>query len=238
MEGINIVTPVKDSIDSTLETIKAILSSNISVPYTYTVYNDFSSAENTKRLEQASKEYGFTLVNLSDVTNHPSPNYLLVLQMAQKEALKRDWGLLLVESDVIVGKNTLQGLYYGTKMCEDCGIAASVTVDEDGEINYPYKYAKGRERQVYAVRKHCSFCCSLLTPQLLRKYDFSQLDASKNWFDVTISHESLRLGFKNYLFTLLPVVHRPHGSRPWKQLKYKNPLKYYWLKYTKGLDKI
>ena len=35
-----------------------------------------------------------------------------------------------------------------------------------------------------------------------------------------------------------PVWHRPHGSRPWKQLKYKNPLKYYFLKYWKGLDKI
>jgi hypothetical protein len=34
------------------------------------------------------------------------------------------------------------------------------------------------------------------------------------------------------------VTHRPHASRPWKQLKYKNPLKYYWLKLTKGLDKI
>ena len=55
---------------------------------------------------------------------------------------------------------------------------------------------------------------------------------------VTISHQSLKEGFKNYLFTTLPVWHRPHGSRPWKQLKYKNPLKYYWLKYTKGLDKI
>ena len=39
-------------------------------------------------------------------------------------------------------------------------------------------------------------------------------------------------------YTSLPVLHRPHQSRPWKQLKYKNPLKYYWLKFTKGLDKI
>ena len=45
-------------------------------------------------------------------------------------------------------------------------------------------------------------------------------------------------GFHNYLFINLPVLHRPHGSRPWKKLKYTNPLKYYWLKYTKGLDKI
>lgn len=238
MEGLHIITPVKDSIDSTLETVRAILSSDISVPYTYTIYNDFSSPENTQRLEQASKEMGFTLVNLSDITSHPSPNYLLVLQMTQKEAISKNFGLLIVESDVVVQKNTLQGLFYGAKMCPKCAIAAAVTTDEGGEINYPYQYAKGREHQVYAVKKHCSFCCSLLTPQFLRAFDFTQLDASKNWFDVTISHEALRLGFSNYLFTVLPVMHKPHGSRPWKQLKYKNPLKYYWLKYTRGLDKI
>ena len=238
MKGLHIITPVKDSIDSTLETVKAILSSDIAVPYTYTIYNDFSTPENTRRLEQASKEMGFKLVNLSDVTTHPSPNYLLVLQTTQKEAIAEDCGLLIVESDVVVQKNTLQGLYYGAMMCPECAIAAAVTVDEGGQVNYPYKYAKGREQQVYAVKKHCSFCCSLLTPGFLKKFDFMQLDAEKNWFDVTISHAALKLGFKNYLFTMLPVLHKPHGSRPWKQLKYKNPLKYYWLKYTKGLDKI
>ena len=76
------------------------------------------------------------------------------------------------------------------------------------------------------------------TPEFLRAFDFRELDASKNWFDVTLSHEALKAGFRNYVFANLPVWHRPHGSRPWKQLKYKNPLKYYWLKYTKGLDKI
>ena len=149
MKCLHIITPVKDSIDSTLETVKAIMESDILVPFTYTVYNDFSTEENTHRLEEAARQWNFRLVNLSDLTDHPSPNYLLVLQTAQKT-----------------------------------------------------------------------------------------LDPSKNWYDVTISHESLKRGFQNYLFTTLPVWHRPHSSRPWKQLKYKNPLKYYWLKYTKGLDKI
>jgi len=40
------------------------------------------------------------------------------------------------------------------------------------------------------------------------------------------------------LLTNVPVLHLPHSSRPWKMLKYTNPLKYYWKKYTKGLDKI
>ena len=75
MEGLNIITPVKDSIELTLETIKATLASDIKVPYTYTVYNDFSTPENTTILEKASKELGFRLVNLSDITDHPSPEW-------------------------------------------------------------------------------------------------------------------------------------------------------------------
>ena len=75
MKCLHIITPVKDSIDSTLDTARAIMSSDIKVPYTYTIYNDFSTPENTLRLEEASKEYGFQLVNLSDLPDHPSPNY-------------------------------------------------------------------------------------------------------------------------------------------------------------------
>ncbi len=214
------------------------MESEIEVPHTYTVYNDFSTPENTIRLEEAAATYGFRLVNLSNITTHPSPNYLLVLQLAQKEALENEAGVLIVESDVTVEKRTLQSLYAGALARPRCGIAAAVTVDENGEINYPYQHARGKENSEFATKKHCSFCCSLLTLDLLANYDFMQLNPAKNWFDVTISHESLKLGLHNYLFTSLPVLHRPHASRPWKLLKYKNPLKYYWLKYTKGLDKI
>lgn len=238
MKCIHIITPVKDSIDLTLETAEAIMSSEIKTPFIYTIYNDFSTEENTRRLHEASEKIGFELVNLSDLTTHPSPNYLMVLQMAQQRAIESEAGLLIVESDVVVKKDTLQNLFNGAIARKDCGIAASVTVDEKGEINYPYLFAKGRENQVIEEKKHCSFCCSLLTLDFLRKFDFHQLDPEKNWHDVTISHQSLKEGFKNYLFTNLPVWHRPHSSRPWKQLKYKNPLKYYWLKFTKGLDKI
>ncbi len=238
MERLHIITPVKDSIDSTLETAKAILSSSLSVPYSYTIYNDFSSAENTARLKEASQEMGFALVNLSDITSHPSPNYLLVLKREREQCLKERASLIIVESDVTVRPDTLQGLVDGARAYENCGIAASVTVNEAGEINYPYLYAKEWVDQVVSVRKHCSFCCSLLTPALMEKVDFNTLDSNKDWFDVTISHRSLEAGLQNYLFTTLPVLHRPHGSRPWKQLKYSNPLKYYWLKLTKRLDKI
>ena len=62
MKCLHIITPVKDSIDSTLETVKAIMNSVITVPFQYTIYNDFSTEENTRRLEAASRELGFRLV--------------------------------------------------------------------------------------------------------------------------------------------------------------------------------
>ena len=107
MRPIHIITPVKNSIESTIQTIKAILSSNISRPYTYTIYNDFSTEENTALLERYSKELGFELVNLADITTNPSPNYLLVLQRCQQRALEADADILIVESDVVVRPDTI-----------------------------------------------------------------------------------------------------------------------------------
>lgn len=239
MKPLHIITPVKNSIQSTIETIDAILASNLRSPFTYTIYNDFSTPENTALLEaEIGRREGVELVNLSDLTSHPSPNYLLVLQRCQQLALEAGADLLIVESDVVVRPDTLQGLVDGAAQREDCGIAAAVTVDDNGVINYPYEYARGRENQIYKVKRHCSFCCSLLTNKLLTKYDFKTLNPEKHWFDVTISQNAQAMGFSNYLFTSLPVVHRPHASRPWKQHKYTNPLKYYWIKFTKGFDKI
>ena len=238
MKNLHIITPVKDSIDSTLQTIEALMTSKTGVNFKYTIYNDFSTPQNRALLEKYSAKYGFELVNLSDITDHPSPNYLLVLQTAQRRAIENNADLLIVESDVIVAPDTVQRLVEGATARTDCGIAASVTVDDNGEINYPYGYAKGHEGEVYAVDKHCSFCCSLLTNRLLRSYDFNLLNPDKHWFDVHISHISLDMGLKNHLFCNLPVIHRPHSSRPWKQLKYTNPLKYYWRKFVKRFDKI
>ncbi|MCQ2288923.1 MAG: glycosyltransferase family 2 protein [Muribaculaceae bacterium] len=239
MKTLHVITPVKDSIETATQTIRAVMSSQLKIPVTYTVYNDFSTPETTAALQQLSQELGFELVNLCDVTDHPSPNYLLVLRTEQKKALAQDAGMLIVESDVTVQPHTLQALVDGALERPDCGIAASVTVDQDGVINYPYKRDfAGKVNRVVDTRKHCSFCCSLLTPALLAAYDFEQLHPDKNWFDVTISHESLKHGLHNYVFTNLPVLHKPHASRPWKQLKYKNPLLYYWRKFINKKDRI
>ena len=238
MKKLHIITPVKDSLTTTLDTIRSVMESQLDVPHTYTIYDDFSTPETAQRLDEEADKWGFRVVHLSDVTDHPSPNYLLVLQTAQREALAEDAALCIVESDVTLRSDILQALCDGADARPDCGIAAAVTVDEQGVINYPYLHAKGKENQVFETKKHCSFCCSLLTPALLERFAFTSLNPEKNWFDVTISHESLACGLKNYLFTTLPVLHRPHQSRPWKQLKYKNPLLYYWKKIAKGLDKI
>ena len=111
MKCIHIITPVKDSIELTLQTVEAIMASGFQTPFTYTVYNDFSTEENTVRLKEASEKLGFELVNLAEITDHPSPNYLLVLQMAQQRAIEAEAGLIIVESDVLVKKNTLQALF-------------------------------------------------------------------------------------------------------------------------------
>ena len=54
MKCIHIITPVKDSIELTLQTVEAIVASDFQTPFTYTVYNDFSTEENTAKLHPKS----------------------------------------------------------------------------------------------------------------------------------------------------------------------------------------
>ena len=54
MKCIHIITPVKDSIELTLQTVEAIVASDFQTPFTYTVYNDFSTEENTAKFQDAS----------------------------------------------------------------------------------------------------------------------------------------------------------------------------------------
>ena len=69
MRLLHIITPVKDSIDLTLQTIESVLASSAQVPMQYTVYNDFSTPENSARLAEAAARMGFELVNLSELTD-------------------------------------------------------------------------------------------------------------------------------------------------------------------------
>jgi hypothetical protein len=214
------------------------MDSAVSIDFSYTVYNDFSSDTTSKALEKKSKELGFVLVNLKDITMHPSPNYLLILQKAQQSANFENAHLIIIESDVIVGKNTIQQLYDYASSLEKPGMIAAVTADINGKINFPFIYAKRYTSGILSTHKRLSFCCTLLSQSFLSAYDFSLLNPQKNWYDVFISHKSVELGFKNYLLTSSPVLHLPHSSRPWKNLKYTHPLRYYFSKLIEKRDKI
>ena len=234
---LHIIMPVKDSIEIAERAIRAIVASG----HTVCVYDDNSLQENAERLDQIAKEKSIQVVHISDLTDHPSPNYRLVLQMAQEEALDKGKHLVIVESDVIIQPDTLNRML--AKVEEGVGMVAAVTIDENSEYNFPYHYLRRLRyrfinRQTIATKKRFSFCCTLLTNELLHKADFHQLDPTKNWYDVTISHWSLALGLCNLLMLDNPVLHFPHASRPWKRLKYTNPLLYYWRKITQKRDRI
>jgi hypothetical protein len=227
---------MKDSIELTEKTIRSVMNSCNNEAWDYVVYDDFSTEENASRLDELSAELGFCVVHLRDVLSTPSPNYRYVLQNAQQEAITRNSHLVIVESDVVVNVDTFQCLQ--SAVTDNVGLVASVTVDESGAVNFPYLFARNWKNVDVVTKKRFSFCCTLLTNNFLKSYDFALLNPTKNWYDVFISHKSVELGFKNILQMTNRVLHRPHSSRPWKLLKYTNPLKYYWIKYTKGFDKI
>ena len=230
-KDIHIIMPVKDAILTAEEAIRAIVTSG----HTLTVYDDFSTPENAARLDELRNELGIDVIHLSERTNHPSPNYRTVLIDARRQCIAKNAHLMIVESDVLVRPNTIDTMRRAIK--SGIGMVAAVTTNEDGEINFPYEYAR-RYREDGVCTKRLSFCCTLLTKELLQAYDFEQLDETKNWYDVHISHISRQLGFENILQISNPVVHKPHSSRPWKQLKYTHPLLYYWRKLTQHRDRI
>jgi hypothetical protein len=229
--------PVKDSLEMAEHAIQAILNSG----HTLCVYDDNSLPENAQRLDMIAAETNIQVVHISDLTDHPSPNYRLVLQLAQQEALATDRHLVIVESDVFVRIDTLDKMQ--EQVQEGVGMVAAVTTDEGGKYNFPYHYLRRLRyrfltKKTINTKKRFSFCCTLLTNELLHKADFQLLDPTKNWYDVTISHWSVQLGLRNLLMLDNPVLHFPHASRPWKRLKYTNPLLYYWRKITQKKDRI
>lgn len=236
MAEVIVITPVKNSLETTLDTARAIASSTVGVRHI--IFNDFSTEETKAGLEQNNSEIGYELVHLEDHTEHPSPNYKLVLQMAQKIANEANLPLLVIESDVVVKSETIADLLNFQKTSSKSGLVGSVTVDGNGVVNFPYLKFKGVKDPVIDTSRSLSFCCTLFSRDFLKAYDFMGLDEAKDWYDTFISKKSIELGFKNHVLMKAPVWHRPHASRPWKQLKYSNPLKYYFLKFWKGMDKI
>ena len=236
-KNLHIIMPVKDSILMTEKAIRAIVASGNNV----CVFDDNSTDANAQRLDELARELNIQVVHISDLTDHPSPNYRLVLQKAQQQVIAENKHLVIVESDVIVQSDTLDKMQ--AEVQAGVGMVAAVTVDEHGIYNFPYHYIRRWRyhilgKNTIATKKRFSFCCTLLTNELLQKADFQLLDPTKNWYDVTISHWSVQLGLRNLLMLGNPVLHFPHASRPWKRLKYTNPLLYYWRKITQKKDRI
>jgi len=219
-----------------METIIAIHKCRSNIRHL--VYNDFSDKETKQILEDNKSKYGFELIHLEDITNNPSPNYKLVLQDAQIKALQNDVPFIIVESDVKISVDTFEKILEFQNDYPKAGLIGAITVDESGAINFPYLKFKNEKRQIIETKRSLSFCCTLLNLDFLKSYSFLNLDQSKDWYDTFISSKATELGYKNYVLLNTPVLHQPHGSRPWKQLKYTNPLKYYFLKFIKGWDKI
>lgn len=235
MKELLIITPVKDSIETAQEAIFDICESK--GQNEYIVYNDYSTAENRKILENNTSK-GYQLISIEDVVNTPSPNYRYTLRDAHKRALEKKAGLLIIESDVFVKPNTISSLFNFASATKNCGMVAAVTVDNTGVINFPYLHIKPDGREAILTSHRLSFCCTLLTLPLLQKLDFDLLSDKKDWFDVQISKDSRQKGFDNYVLPNVKVIHKPHSSRPWKKLKYTNPMKYYLKKWFLGKDKI
>ena len=235
MKNLLIITPVKDSVVTAMEAITLICHSKKDYPYR--VYNDRSLPESRTVLEHGIA-LGYELINIEEFVETPSPNYRFTLIDARQKALELNAHLLIVESDVFVQPGTISRLLKTAIEVENCGMVAAITTDESGNINFPYLHIKRSSQGLIETKHRVSFCCTLLTNQLLNKIDFDLLSTSKDWFDVQISKKSRKMGFKNLIDTDLRIIHLPHSSRPWKKLKYENPLKYYMRKYLKKLDRI
>jgi hypothetical protein len=231
-----VITPVKDSLNTTKLTIESV-SKSIG-DFKYYVFNDFSQPETKQFLEEAKSKFGFELIHLEDVTSTPSPNYKLVLEMAQTMVLEEKCPLIIVESDVIVQPDTFSNLIQISKTNKNPGIVGAITVDTNGNYNFPYTFEKIKNNDIVDTPHSLSFCCTMVCDNFLQQFDFKELSQKKDWYDVFISRQSKKLGFRNYLAKGIEVVHLPHSSRPWKNLKYKNPLLYYLKKIINKRDRI
>lgn len=227
----HIIIPIKDSLQIAERALRALKGQPV------TIWNDNSTAENTQLLHSLAEELGFECIDVATLTNHPSPNYLLLLRLMRQRAISNNHHLIIVESDVIVTNSSIARMVDIAQQ-QNIGMVAAVTHNDNGKVNFPYEYAQKYSIGAIETRKRLSFCCTLMTVEMLQRVDFDQLNPEKDWFDVTITRLSRENGLTNILLTDSPVRHYPHSSRPWKQLKYTNPLRYYWRKIFYAKDKI
>lgn len=231
-----VITPVKDSLETTILVLEAV--SRAKGDFKYLVYNDFSKKETKQFLDENKERFNYSVVHIEEITSHPSPNYHLVLQLAQEIAVQADVPLIIIESDVIIKENTIVELITLSNRLRKPGLIGAITVNRQGIYNFPYASEKKTRKGITDTNRSLSFCCTLISAPYLNTYNFRDLSDKKDWFDIFISRQAKRHGFRNYLAKRIEVTHLPHSSRPWKQLKYTHPLQYYFYKLLKKRDKI
>jgi GT2 family glycosyltransferase len=231
-----VITPVKDSLETTRQTLEAVAKATGN--FEYWVFDDFSKKETRLFLIDHKEAYSYTLTHLEDITDHPSPNYNLVLRMAQEKALQMNVPFIIIESDVIIQGNTITELIKLHRRLKKPGLIGAITTDRGGNYNFPYGHEKRNGKGIEDTKRSLSFCCTLISTEFLKRYNFQELSQKKDWFDIFISRQSKKMGFRNYLAKRTEVLHLPHSSRPWKQIKYTHPIKYYFYKWIKNRDKI
>ncbi len=160
-----IITPVKDSLETTKLTIEAI--SKTEGDFEYFVFNDFSQPPTKKFLNKAKNKFDFQLIHLEHITSTPSPNYKLVLEIAQKIALDKKCPLIIIESDVVIKPNTIAGLLKILNQKTKVGVVGAITVDKSGDYNFPYTFEKDKSDKILNTSHSLSFCCTLLSHELL-----------------------------------------------------------------------
>jgi len=228
-----VLIPFRDSLTTLQRTILALKKPAPEIPLL--LCDDASSAQCLKELNTWLETQNWSKVDvLSLPVGEDAPQYGLALRAGLQRAHNEMRQLLVVESDVEVLPGVVLGLQRVLQRKPDAVMAGAVTIDPEGVWNFPYagtfRAAKLRSSPLIR-RRSLSFCCTLLDHGFVDHLLHTPFPDT-GWMDLKISAMARKLGTL-WLALDLQVVHHPHSSRPWKLLKYKNPLLYYFYKITR-----
>ena len=72
-----LITPVKDSLKTTREMISSLRANNQDIPYF--IFDDFSSKETRRWLEENAAQYRYKVIGLEKHTKKSSPKIILII---------------------------------------------------------------------------------------------------------------------------------------------------------------
>lgn len=228
-----VMTPVKNAIDHAKNCILSVLE--FLPNSTYFVIDDFSNDAEVKKLGEFVLNKPIQFIDLKKITQNPSPNYDLALGIVLKNAYENKKSVLVVESDVVLNGKAINSILQNGMLPKRPGLVGAITQNEKGEINYPYQFLnrwrwKKKIKNEMIKVKAVSFCCTLIGCEFISDIMFENWADKKGWYDLKLSRWARKLGYENFLCTT-PVLHYPHSSRPWKNEKYENFIKYYFKKW-------